>query len=127
MLKTTEARKQKARERCREKYYEYKSLGICTSCHKRKAYDGLTTCKICNEKKKRKLKDKRIEMGIMPREIFNDGHHCTRCGVELPLNHKHKVCDKCYPELVESAKHMNEFCDRSYFRDTMKTFFLKGG
>lgn len=34
---------------------------------------------------------------------------------------------KYYPELVESAKHMNEFCDRSYFRDTMKTFFLKGG
>lgn len=90
---TSEAEKANHREYQKRKYIEYKEMGICVICHKNKAVEGKTRCRLCQEKEisRRKLKYK---PKYKPEGIC---YYCSE-----PVAHGYKICQK-HLELAKEA------------------------
>ena len=82
----------------------WKSIGLCTGCHKVKPIKGETLCVSCKERKRehrevaRKYNAKYEKKLRIKRELMQKGRTCYHCG-EL-LNGRKGLCDKCYEEVV---------------------------
>lgn len=75
----------------------WKSIGLCTECHKVKPIKGETLCVSCRERA-RSYKTKYEKKLKIKREMMRKGRTCYQCG-EL-LNGRKGLCDKCYKEVV---------------------------
>ena len=106
MRRATETPEERARRLERLKTYgkdlynKRKAAGLCTKCG-RKAQPGKTMCTECLIRLRKRDREK---MGTYARD-YED--LCTRCRKKPRMEGK-KVCEDCYPILVEMAAHMRE-------------------
>lgn len=99
------------------------AFGVCVQCGKRNAVKGRTSCNVCLAKSKQRSKNKRLENGVIPREIYWDGAHCAICGLKLKSDTQHKICEKCYPKYKNLMLHARESRKVDYFRQTRNNMF----
>lgn len=94
--------KERYRQRRKDDYHWYKSLGICVKCHKEPAADGHVLCKICNYDKQlyyscryydnpEKFKAK----SRAQRQKALDEHRCVACNKPLDDSWKLQRCPEC--------------------------------
>lgn len=83
---------QKRSERNKERYQERKAAGICVQCGKKPALSGKARCTECLIKCREKTTRYNRKHGVLPRILFGDGYHCSRCGTDVK---KRKLCDRC--------------------------------
>ena len=78
----------------------WKSLGLCTKCHKRKAENG-SLCDKCRERiKNNRLKREKLAKIKERKERKIITKHCYKCGNTLDKYIFKTLCDKCYEEVV---------------------------
>lgn len=82
----------------REYYKVYKSLGICTCCGKRKAFEGRTLCEECIEKdlmrEKSYNKERKKQYNRRKKDLCLAFVICTTC-MKRDMSHG-KQCLECY-------------------------------
>lgn len=99
------------------------AFGVCIVCGKRDAVIGSSMCSVCLAKARIRAKDKRIKDGVLPREVFWDGHHCTTCGTEIDGTQK-KLCENCYPKYRELMLYARRFkTEQNYFEKLNKAWW----
>lgn len=87
----------------RKIYAESSAKGICTRCNKRKAAEGMKSCKMCAEKNR---VYRMIRRGGIPRSERPNYGLCYFCGEKAEEGQK--VCIKCHEKITEAnRKHDN--------------------
>lgn len=79
------------------------AFGVCTTCGKRDASPGTSTCERCRAKSRERSKNKRIANGVISREDRDGMGVCYFCGT--PTMDGKKVCQKCYARLKIQMLH----------------------
>lgn len=86
------------------------AFGICTSCMKAEKYKG-KQCINCYLKRKRKYKEKMLQQGNIPKELWDELGRCMICGGERAKDSK--LCDKHLATLRNNASIAREHIDRT--------------
>ena len=113
-----------SRENKKKRYYRRKAEGICVSCGKKKATNGLR-CLECYVKQKksdhRRAQQKKIEKGGDPRDIRTQKGLCRFC--EEPAVPGQRLCEKHYQGAVESMRNARKFSH--YWQRDNQIAFMK--
>ena len=85
------------------------AFGICTTCMKREKYKG-KRCIECYLKAQRKYKEKQLEKGEVPRNLWSELGLCAICGE--PRYENSKLCKKHLEITRERALNARKFVDK---------------
>lgn len=85
------------------------AFGICTTCMKREKYKG-KRCIECYLKAQRKYREKQIEEGKIPRNLWEEFELCAICG--QPRYKGSKLCKKHLEIARNNALNARQYIDR---------------
>lgn len=85
------------------------AFGICTTCMKKEKYKG-KRCIECYVKSKRKYRERQLDTGKLPRNLWNEFDLCSVCG--QPSYKDSKLCKKHLEVARKQASNARQYIDR---------------